>query len=348
MTHFWLRAECRANERRTPLLPQGAASLIAAGHSVTLEDSAHRIVPTHAFAGAGCAIAPPGSWPEAPSDAVILGLKELPASTAPLRHNHIFFGHAFKGQPEGPALLRRFTAGGGMLFDLEYLTDATGRRLVAFGIWAGFAGAAMALATWAAQADGGQIGPVSEYDSRAAMIADIAQQLAGRRPSCLIIGALGRTGQGARQACEGLGISPTLWDMEQTARGAPFPEVLAHEVFLNCILAGSGTPVFVPPSALGAARALRVVGDIACDPGSSYNPVPIYAAATDWTAPATRVATAPPLDIMAIDNLPSLLPQEASEAFAGDLLALLLAYDADPQRIWARAGDLFATKSARA
>jgi saccharopine dehydrogenase (NAD+, L-lysine-forming) len=349
MTHFWLRAEVRANERRTPLLPEGAAHLIAAGNRVTVEDSRHRIIPTAAYAAAGCTIAATASWESAPTDAVILGLKELPEATTPLRHRHIFFGHAFKGQPDGPALLARFAAGGGALFDLEYLTDDAGRRLTAFGIWAGFAGAAMALATWAAQADGTLIGPVSDYDSRAAMIADVAARLAGRAPSCLIIGALGRTGRGARDACEALGLTPTGWDMAETARGGPFPEVLAHAVFLNCILAGPGTPVFVPADTPeNPQRALRVVGDIACDPGSDYNPVPIYDAPTGWNAPAIRVATTPPLDVMAIDNLPSLLPQEASEAFAADLLALLLAYDADPDGVWARAGNIFAAKSARA
>jgi saccharopine dehydrogenase (NAD+, L-lysine forming) len=37
--------------------------------------------------------------------------------------------------------------------------------------------------------------------------------------------------------------------MAETASGGPFPEVLAHEVFLNCILARPGCPVFVPASA---------------------------------------------------------------------------------------------------
>ena len=52
------------------------------------------------------------------------------------------FGHAFKGQPAGQVLLQRFKAGGGTLLDLEYLVNAQGRRVTAFGYWAGFAGAA--------------------------------------------------------------------------------------------------------------------------------------------------------------------------------------------------------------
>lgn len=36
----------------------------------------------------------------------------------------------------------------GKLFDLEFLTDVTGRRVAAFGYYAGFAGAAVAVDVW--------------------------------------------------------------------------------------------------------------------------------------------------------------------------------------------------------
>ena len=42
-------------------------------------------------------------------------------------------------------LLSRFAAGGGALLDLEYLVDGKGRRLAAFGFWAGYLGAALAV-----------------------------------------------------------------------------------------------------------------------------------------------------------------------------------------------------------
>ena len=61
------------------------------------------------------------------------------------------FGHAFKGQHSGKTLLQRFQAGGGTLYDLEYLTDSTGRRVAAFGYWAGYAGAAVSVIAWLAQ-----------------------------------------------------------------------------------------------------------------------------------------------------------------------------------------------------
>jgi len=340
--HFWLRAETRANERRTPLLPEGAAQLIADGHRITVEDSPDRCIPTKAYRAAGCHIAPHGGWPDAPASAIILGLKELPDDGTPLRHRHIMFGHAYKGQPGAQALLSRFRAGGGQLLDLEYLTDGAGRRVVAFGYWAGYAGAAVTLLAWAAQQRGRICPPVTTWDSAPAMLADVQVALldAGARPTALIIGALGRVGTGVADLCTAMGIAPTLWDMAETAHGGPFPEILRHDLFFNCILAGPGTPVFVPASAAAAPRALRVIGDIACDPGSPDNPIPLYDAATDWAAPVTRVHDAPPLDIMGVDNLPSLLPAESSEDFAGQLLPHLRSFDAAGSP-WSRTAAVF-------
>ena len=61
------------------------------------------------------------------------------------------FGHAFKDQRSGLDLLKRFKNDGGKLYDLEYLLDDTGKRVAAFGYWAGFAGAAVSVKVWLCQ-----------------------------------------------------------------------------------------------------------------------------------------------------------------------------------------------------
>ncbi|WP_428927945.1 saccharopine dehydrogenase [Marinibacterium sp. SX1] len=342
--HLWIRAEQRANEDRVGLTPEGAAALIAAGFRLTVEDSATRILPLDGYVAAGCATAPEGSWPGAPDEAIIFGLKELPDDGTPLRHRHIMFGHAYKGQPSGRVLLRRFAAGGGTLYDLEYLVDEAGRRVAAFGYWAGYAGAAVSLMCWAAQQQGGICGPVSGYGDAAAMRADLAARLdaAGApRPDALVIGALGRVGTGAADLCAAMGVAVTRWDMAETASGGPFPEVLDHGIFLNCILARPGTPVFVPATAPTDPRALRVIGDISCDPDSAFSPIKVYDRTTSWDAPALRVHDAPPLDVTAIDNLPSMLPLESSQDYAGQLLPSLLTLDRPDAGVWGRAAAIF-------
>ncbi len=344
MTHIWLRAEQRAHEARVGLTPEGAAALIKAGIRLTVEESSVRAIGMQGYVEAGAEVAPENSWPDAPEDAVIFGLKELPEDGTPLRHQHIMFGHAYKGQFSGQELLRRFKAGGGTLLDLEYLVGEDGRRVAAFGYWAGFAGAAVTLKAWAAQQSGGICGPVGAYGDQADLVAELKAEMdatGAAHPSAIVIGALGRVGTGASDLCEALGLPVTKWDMAETAHGGPFPEVLTHDLFFNCILAHEGVPQFVPRSALTAPRKLTAIGDIACDPDSTYNPVPVYDRASTWDAPVIRAHDAPVLDVMAIDNLPSMLPVESSEDYAAQLLPTLLTLPDPSAGVWARAKALF-------
>ena len=345
MIHLWVRAEQRPNEDRVGLTPEGAAALIGSGFRVTVEKSRSRAIPLSGYIAAGADIAAEGSWPNAPRDAIIFGLKELPEDGTPLVHRHILFGHAYKGQPAGRILLQRFRAGGGVLYDLESLVDDSGRRIAAFGYWAGYAGAAVTAMALVAQDQGAICGPIRALPDAAALRAALAADLAARPkpPRVIIIGAKGRVGTGARDFCRAMGLEPTLWDMAETAHGGPFPEILGHEIFLNCILAMPGVPVFVPNTAKTAPRALRVIGDIACDPTSEFSPIKLYDRATDWAAPALRVHDEPPLDVMAIDNLPSLLPLESSQDYAAQLLPALLTLDRIDAGVWGRARAAFAS-----
>lgn len=347
MTHLWVRAESRENEERVGIMPEGVAEALAAGLRVTVEDSASRAFPIEPYRAAGAEIAPEGAWVDAPDDAIVFGLKELPDDGTPLRHRHIMFGHAFKGQPAGQRLLARFKAGGGTLYDLEYLETPEGRRVAAFGYWAGYAGAAVSLLAYAAQQAGSPCPPVTTWASSEAMRADVQAALGGATPDALVIGALGRVGTGASDLCSEVGLQVTKWDMAETAHGGPFPEVLQHAVFFNCILARPGTPVFVPTDSCSQPRALRVIGDIACDPDSDFSPIKVYDRTTSWAAPVIRACDAPPLDVMAIDNLPSLLPRESSMDFAAQLLPHLKTLPDIDAGVWGRAKSYFDTHIAK-
>ena len=102
-------------------------------------------------------------WKSAPLDAFIIGLKELPENDdSPLKHTHIMFAHCYKNQDGWEDILGRFKRGNGLLLDLEFLQlngtlstftsfNGLGRRVAAFGYYAGFAGSAVGLDVWCHQ-----------------------------------------------------------------------------------------------------------------------------------------------------------------------------------------------------
>lgn len=339
ITGVWLRREASPTEERTPLTPADAARLLAGGLSVTVEESEQRAFATEAYAAAGCRVVAADSWPEAPESVAVLGLKEPVSRPHELTHRHIFFGHAYKGQADGPALLRRFTAGGGRLLDLEFLTDEDGRRLAAFGYWAGYVGAALAVL----HHRGRLVAPLRSMTKEELDAA--LREPAPREPrggaSALVIGALGRSGRGARAALDVAGLSPTLWDVEET-RELDKEALLGHDILVNAVFASAPGPAFLDGADLDRPdRTLTVVSDVTCDITSDCNRLPVNDKPTDWAEPLRALRPpSPGLDVIAIENLPSLLPRESSAAFSADLFPQLAALPSDPPT-WARASAHF-------
>jgi saccharopine dehydrogenase (NAD+, L-lysine-forming) len=339
-TGIWLRRETAEHEQRTPLVPADAAALVAAGVEVTVEEAAQRAFPVGEYAAVGCRVVPGDTWPDAPAGAVILGLKE-PSSTAPaLTHRHVFFGHAYKGQGGGPALLRRFMLGGGALLDLEALVDEAGRRVVAFGFWAGYVGAGLAVLHRRAEL----AVPLSST-TRAQFDARLRRTPAAERG--LVIGALGRTGRGAREALDVAGVPVTGWDLAETA-DLDRERLLDHEILVNCVFAAEpGTPFLTGDDLARTDRRLTTVCDVSCDVTSVCNRLPVNDKVTTWAEPVRRLHQGPPaLDVLAIDNLPSLLPRESSTSFSADLLPYLRTLP-DGGPVWDRCLNQFRDAVAR-
>ncbi len=342
--HVWLRAENKDSERRTPLTPEGAKILLQRGHNITVEKSINRIFIDQEYEDIGCTMREAGEWVNAPREAYILGLKELPELPSNLVHRHIFFGHAYKGQTGSHTLLDRFRRGGGKLLDLEYLADSGGRRVAAFGYWAGYIGASLALIHFAKKTDGGlranMAGFLPSTDQVNLDKATSSSLNPALLPRVLIIGANGRSGTGAKDICLKYGIKATEWEKKDTAY-PNYNELLQHDILINCALITHAVPPFLDWKILNNSRKLSLVADISCDQGTALNPLPIVNMNTTWADPVHQLLSdsspTGPLAIIAINNLPTLLPRESSLDFSAAALPHLLNLDIPDNEYWLNA-----------
>ena len=324
--HLWIRSEARETERRTPVVPADVRRLVQVGFKVTVEESAQRVFPIEEYEEAGASVAPSHSWVVAPEDAYVVGIKELPDEPADLSHRHIYFAHAFKGQSDATDTLGRFRRGGGTLLDIEYLLDEHGKRVVAFGYWAGYVGAALGVL---------RLGDALEAPLTPMAKEDLDERLveAGRAGTdqclALVTGARGRSGRGAQKALATAGLPITRWDRQET-RDLHKQAMLGHDILVNCVVTHVPTTPFVEASDLDHERRLRVLADVTCDVTGPTNMLPVNTSITTWEEPVRKLhdgdpgLPAEPLEVIAIDNLPSLLPREASEGFSADLTPHLL------------------------
>ncbi|EDK47443.1 Saccharopine dehydrogenase [Lodderomyces elongisporus] len=360
-----LRAETKPLEARAALTPTTTKQLLDAGFKVYVEESSQSTFNAKEYEAVGAEIVPEGSWKDAPKDRIIFGLKELPENdTFPLVHTHIQFAHCYKNQAGWEKVLGRFPAGNGTLYDLEFLENDQGRRVAAFGFYAGFAGAAIGVLDWAFKqlhGDDENLPGVSPYPNEDALIKDVKTELdkalaknGGKYPTALVIGALGRCGSGAIDLFKKVGIpddNVAKWDMAETAKGGPFKEIVDTNIFVNCIYLSQPIAPFINYETLNVPeRKLTTIVDVSADTTNPHNPIPVYEIATVFNDPTVPVKTTagPKLSVCSIDHLPSLLPREASEFFSKDLMPSLLQLpERDTAPVWVRAKQLFDKNVAR-
>jgi saccharopine dehydrogenase (NAD+, L-lysine-forming) len=347
---LWLRAETKLYEQRTLLTPSVAGALVKAGFTVVVERSNQRIFDDAEYEASGCTLKNAHAWHDAPEHAIVLGLKELAHNDGPFSRRHVHFAHVFKEQAGWQDTLRQFHTDGGELYDLEYLTDEAGRRVAAFGYWAGFVGAAVAVLGYCAKQRGTALAPLTGWADKNKLIEDVRAELQTTqdKPDALVIGALGRCGTGAMELLTHCNIAATAWDQAETAVGGPFDAVRDHAIVVNCVFINSPLPPFTTREHLTLPdRRVQVISDVSCDPFGQYNPVPVYTNCTTMAKPVDEILAATQndasLELIAIDHLPSLLPRESSDDFSNQLLPVLLDLRHIDSDVWQRAKNVFDT-----
>ena len=325
MKKLFIREESHLHEYRTPLVPKDVSTLLYAGFEVIVQKSHERIYSDMEYQHAGATITS-DTWYHY-SDSLILGIKEIVHLDRLHEHVHVYFSHSFKGQHDSMKILHAFIESKSQLYDYEYFTDDEGKRLIAFGWYAGAVGAVLGIQQWRLSMENKNLGPLKPFASYADMLASIQSPCHAK---IALVGAHGRCGTGVRAVLDQLGISYTVVEKEDAN-----DSLANYDIIYNCILLHESYQTVWISQTCKPDHHVTIV-DISCDYSKPNNPLPLYTEATTWSTPV--ICPSPEFSIVAIENLPSLLPKESSDHFSGILTSLILGEHADT---WKRAEQAF-------
>ncbi|KAI8607400.1 hypothetical protein BC830DRAFT_143397 [Chytriomyces sp. MP71] len=123
-------------ERRVPLMPEHVERLVdELGARVLVQPSLKRVVPDEKYVQAGALVQEDLSEAD-----IIVGVKEVPIGDLIRDKTYMFFSHTYKGQRYNMPLLKAIMDKRIRLVDYELMKDESGKRLVQFSRFAGYAG----------------------------------------------------------------------------------------------------------------------------------------------------------------------------------------------------------------
>lgn len=187
---------------RTPFTPDQLRELKAKyGEQVNfmVESSPNRCFSDEEYREAGISVVEDISEAE-----ILFGVKEVPVAQLIPDKTYFFFSHTIKEQVYNRSILQAVLKKNIRLIDYEVLKDEEGKRVVAFGRWAGIVGAYNALWTYGKKTDLYEI-------SRARQLKDLQEMHQELRkvqlpPIKIVVTGSGRVGGGVKEVLDFLGL----------------------------------------------------------------------------------------------------------------------------------------------
>jgi saccharopine dehydrogenase (NAD+, L-lysine-forming) len=140
---------------------------------------------------------------------ILMGVKEVPISQLIPNKTYLFFSHTIKEQAYNRDLLRVILEKNIHLIDYEVLTDEEGRRVIAFGFFAGMVGAHNGILAYGHRTDTFELRPMNQCRDYAEA-KDVYRNTVFP-PMRVVLTGTGRVGQGAARVLLDMGfrqISP--------------------------------------------------------------------------------------------------------------------------------------------
>lgn len=122
-------------ERRAPLNPSQVKSLVDKGVKVLVQPSNRRAYPMQDYENSGAIL-----QEDLSEASLIVGVKQVPIPRLLPNKTYCFFSHTIKAQKENIPMLDSILEKNIRLVDYEKIVDDDGKRMVAFGKFAGIAG----------------------------------------------------------------------------------------------------------------------------------------------------------------------------------------------------------------
>jgi saccharopine dehydrogenase (NAD+, L-lysine-forming) len=339
---IFIRKETYENELRAPLIPDHVKLLIAHGYNVIVESSQTRVYLDSAYEEAGAIVTKEPWYVPMFQQALIIGIKELTHLTYLNNHKHLYFSHAFKNQIDSSKILAAFRNSNSIIYDIEYFMDSHNRRLIAFGFYAGLVGAALGLLQYYTKASTGKnIHTLKPWTNMEHMVDNVntVRHTDLDNPKIAIIGANGRSGKGVQTMLDQLKLPYTIYT--KTADQQSYPFIFqSYDIIYNAIqLSEDYTSVWVDKYTTFTSH--KTIVDISCDYSRHNNPIKLYTKATNWHEPVVEANEY--VSIIAIENLPSLIPKESSDHFSEKLYDLLINLKTD-NTTWEKNLEIFKSK----
>lgn len=295
---------------------------------------------------------------------ILIGIKEVPIEQLLPNKTYFFFSHTIKKQAHNRKLLQAILEKNIRLIDYEVIKDTSNNRLIAFGKFAGIAGAHDGMMAYGLQTNTFELPQTNTFRKLDEAI-EFYKTLEFPKMKICITGT-GRVASGANETMENMGIkyvSPTDYlandyecavftilpseryvkkksdggydQQEFYAHGdryeTNFTQYIPHtDLFINCIFWEPKSPQFFNIEDISnSSFRISTIADVTCDiaPESSV-PTTIRASTIanavygiDKDSHSEVAAySANSIAVMAIDNLPSELPLDASVFFGEQMI----------------------------
>ena len=319
---IFIRKETCSNEFRCPIIPADIIKLNNIGFDVYVESSLYRCFNDNEYIKNG-AIIINDSWFNY-NDYIIIGLKKLNDLNKLNNHIHVYFSHSYKNQNESNIILSQFKKSNSILYDFEYFLE-NNKRIIAFGYYAGISGCGLGLLQFLFNLKKQKIVNLKYWCSIQHLINDINLYDSNynnitnfNNIKICVIGSNGRCGNGVQYLLKLLNINYFCLNKNDDKCN-----LIDFDIIFNCINLQENIGVWFDENTKFYKNIIIV--DISCDYNNPNNPIKIYNNNTTCIQPVFSYNNY--VDIIAINNLPSLLPKDSSTYFSNILTILLLEYD---------------------